>query len=87
MRDGAGEAADGGEFFALDEGGFGLFLGGDLEDDGGDGLDGAIGVVDGRVAYVPVAMFAGAGGEFAFEEMVSDGMALGDLLEDLSECP
>ena len=30
-------------------------------------------------------MFAGASGEFAFEEKVSDGMALGDLFEDLSE--
>ncbi len=85
MRDGAGEAADGSEFFTLNEGGFGLFLGGDLEDDGGDGLDGAVGVVDGRVADVPEAMLAGSGWEFAFEEMVSDGMALGDLLEDLSE--
>ena len=72
MRDGAGEAADGGELFALNEGVFRLLLMGDLEDDGGDGLDLAVGVVDGRVVDVPEAMFAGAGGKFAFEDVVPD---------------
>ncbi len=67
MRDGAGEPADCGELFALDESGLGLLLGGDLEDDCGDGLDDAVSVVDRRVAYVPVTMFARPGREFAFE--------------------
>ena len=85
MRDGTGQAADGGELFALNESGFGLFLVGHLEDDRGDGLDFAVGAVDGGVADVPVAMFAGAGGEFAFEEEIADGMACGGLLKDFSE--
>ena len=74
MGDGAGEAADGGKLFALNESGLGFFLIGDLEDDGGDGLDVAVSVVDGRVADVPVAMLAGASGELAFEEMIADGI-------------
>ena len=44
MRDGAGEAADSSEFFALDEYGFGFFLSSDFKDDGSDGLDGTVGV-------------------------------------------
>ena len=43
VGDGAGEATYGGEFFALDESRFGFFLVGDLLDDGGDGLDRAVG--------------------------------------------
>ncbi len=57
----------------------------DLEDDGGDGFDVSVGVVEGGVADVPAAMFAGAGGEFAFEEMIADGMAGGDVLEEFGE--
>ena len=64
-----------------------FFWCGDLQDDGGDGLDDAVGVVDGGVADVPVAMLAGACGEFAFKEEVSDGMAFGDLLEESPGCP
>ena len=85
VGDGAGQAANGGELFALDESGLGFFLVGHLEDDGGDGFDGAVAVGDGGVADVPEAMFAGASGELAFEEMVPDGMTLGGLLEDFFE--
>ena len=46
VRDGAGEAAYCGELFALDEGGLGLFLVGDLNGDGGDGLDRSVGSED-----------------------------------------
>ena len=60
VRDGAGEAADGGEFLALDEGLLGLLLVRDLLDDGGDGLDLSVGVPDGGVVDVPSAMLAGA---------------------------
>ena len=45
----------------------------------------AVGVEDGGVADVPEAMFAGSGGKFAFEKMVADGMAGGDLFEEFSE--
>ena len=65
VGDGAGEAADGGELLALDEGVLGLLLVGDLEGGGADGLDGAVGVVDGEVVDVPVAMFAGPHGQLA----------------------
>ncbi len=85
MRDGTREAADGGEFFTLNESGFRPFLSSHLEDDSGDGLDFAVGTEDGGVADVPVAVFAGTGGEFAFEEEISDGIAFGNLLEGFSE--
>ena len=81
VGDGASEATDGGELLALDEGGLGLLLVRDLQDDGGDGLDVAFGVVDGRVADVPAAMFAGAARKLSFEDVVADGMTGGGLLK------
>ena len=86
VRDGGGETADGGELLALDEGGLGLLLVGDLEDDGGDGLDFAVGAVDGGVADVPAAPFAGTRGKLAFEDVVPDGMTVRDLLEEMPGC-
>ena len=83
MGDGAGEATDGGEFLALDKGGLGLLLVCDLEDGGGDGLDFAVGAVDGRVADVPAALFAGTRRKLAFEDVVPDGMTVRDLLEEI----
>ena len=68
VRDGTREAADSGEFFTLNESGFRPFLIGHLEDDSSDSLNPIVRVVDGGVADVPVAMFAGTGGQFAFEE-------------------
>ena len=59
----------------MDECALGFLLGGDLLNDGGDGLYYAVGVADGGVVYVPVAVFAWAGGEYAFDELVADGMA------------
>jgi hypothetical protein len=85
VRDGAGEAAHGSELFTLDEGGFRFFLRGDLEDDSGDGFDSAAGTSDRRVTDVPETMLTGASGKFAFEEEISNLMALSDLLEDLGQ--
>ena len=85
VGDGGGEAADGGEFFVLDEGLFGLFLMGDFERGGGDAEDGAVRTVYGIVADGPVAIVVGVGGECAFEGVVDDGFAAGNLVEELAE--
>ena len=69
----------------MDESGFGLLLVGGFEDDGSDRLDDSIDVADGRVTDVPIAMLTGPGGEFAFEDEVSDRVPPGDLLEYLSK--
>ena len=44
-----------------------FFCCGDFERGGGDGLDGAVGGVDGEVADGPVAVVVGVGDERAFE--------------------
>ena len=85
VRDGAGEAADGGELFALDERGLGLLLLGDLKRGGGDAGHVAVDVVDGEVVDIPDAVDAGLGGELAFDDVVADGLAGGDLTEELAD--
>src|SRR5271154_5607817 len=77
VGDGAGETTDGGELFALDESGFSFFLVGDLEDDGGDGLDRVVGIEDWRVTDVEGSRFAGSAREFALKELAADGMTCG----------
>ncbi len=81
MGDGAGEAADDGELFALDESEFGLALLGDFERGGADGLNGAVGSVDGEVADGPVTVLVGVGDEGSFERIVDDGLTGADLVE------
>ena len=83
VRDGAGEAADGGELFALNESALRLLLMRDLEDDGGDRLDFAFGTIDRGVIDVPEALLARAGGKFAFKNVVPDSIARRHLLKQL----
>ena len=85
VGDGAGEAADDGQLFALDEGLLGLLLLRDFERGGADGLDAAVGSIDGKVADGPVAVVAGIGDEGSFERVVDDGRAGDDLIEELFE--
>ena len=83
VGDGAGEAADGGQLLALDEGVLGLLLVGDLEGRGGDALDAAVGVVDGEEVDVPVTALAGSHGELALDQGVANGSSFEHLAEHL----
>ena len=64
---------------------FGLALLRDFEGGGADGLDFAVGAVDGEVVDGPVAMLVGVGDEGAFEGVVDDGLAGADLVEEFFE--
>jgi hypothetical protein len=72
VRDGAREATDGSQLFALDEGGFGALLIRDLDGCRRDGSDAPVLVEDGRVVDTPEAALAGAWGEFALKKVIAD---------------
>ena len=89
VGDGAGEAADGGELFGLQEGLLGELAVGDVDADDDDAGDGVVGFAEGLVDEVEVAELeraGGAAGELDGGAVAEEGLAGGvDVVEQGEE--